>query len=126
MQLNLETEIRDIEGEPLKEQKVRFVGQERKVEVVDITLRKVLVNAIMGEFEDERGKINGEEKLRRFNLGLQIQNTEDKFYLRSKDFELVKELVNKAYGTYITGFVWTLLEESEESEESEVKGEEKA
>lgn|SRR5574343_1990159 len=103
MKVNVQQVLKNIEGEPMKTQKV--VGG--KVEVVDLTLASVAIDALQSSFEDEK-HLSGTDKVARFNLALKIfQNPEVE--LSSAEIVQIKDLVSKAYGPLIVGRVYEIL-----------------
>lgn len=77
---------------------------------VELTLRKVCVDALLTQFPDEQSTLTGEEKIRRFTLAKNIQSNLAPA-LTSEDTALVKKMVAKAYGPLIVGQAWDLLEQ---------------
>ena len=96
MRIDFSKELTDLEGNPIKE----TIDENSKA----ITLRKVCVNALMAN-ED---KIEGTEKLKRYQLATKIQK--GTMEVSAEDITLIKSLVGKFYGTVIVGQVYEIFE----------------
>lgn len=71
-----------------------------------VTLRKAMCEALTVQFAGET--IDGEEKVRRFELARKVFN-EDSPDLLETDIKQIKALVGKAFGPAVVGPVWALL-----------------
>ena len=76
---------------------------------VPITLRSVCVNVLMGLGPDERG-MGGEEKARRFSLGMKVHKVKEPLELKSEQIVLLKKLIGAAYAPLVVGQVFEMLD----------------
>ena len=97
MKVNLDMEILDIKGNPIVIQ-----GEEGF-----LTLKDVCINAILLEEQDE--KIEGKEKVRRYQLALKI-NEGGTLNFSVEDLTLLKEKVGKMYTILVAGQALPLLD----------------
>lgn len=128
MKMNMTTVLTGLDGKPLTlSDEVRqalipihaMIAQGKSSEAIaapeqlipepdPLTLRSVLCNALMGQYEDEKA-LNGEEKVLRWKLAQKV-HSEDEPDLTVEDVALVKKLVGKAYGPVVVGPALTLLD----------------
>jgi hypothetical protein len=101
-----------IEGEPLERTVQACQTCGRPEETAAMTLRSVCTNALLTQTRDETN-LSGEEKVRRYNLALQISN-EDVVDLPPKDVAMLQELVGKLYAPLVVGQVWEMLDPKQE------------
>ena len=73
----------------------------------DLTLMNVACNALFANIEEE--KIDGQEKLKRYELASKIIKN-PKFDLMAEEIVKIKELTAKVYGTMVVGIVYKILE----------------
>jgi hypothetical protein len=106
MQVNVNVVLVDLDGDPIKDAKKAADGQ---VEYVDVTLKRICVNALLAAQQDE--KLDGLESVRRFNLARKINGAKDgQLKLSAEDISKVKSLIGKSYAPLVTGQAWELLE----------------
>jgi len=106
--VNTEAALKNMEGNA-----ITYVIQhddERPDEVKELTLKTVMVNAILHP-EDPDQKLTGEQKLDRFLLAQKIQGAAE-VELNESEIRMIKSLVNKVYPTLYVGRVFTMLDES--------------
>lgn len=96
MKINFNQTLNNITGEVLKE------GDK------EITLKPIIINALMGSYEDEK-TLSGEDKLARYELATKINQTEEA-EITVEEASQIKKLVGKAYSTLIVGQVYKILE----------------
>lgn len=105
--IDLTVELQELDGSTLE------IGGScpmcgHKTDPKPLTVRGVLSRAVT-HFEQGQ-PIEGEEKLRRYSLGLQFQKR-DTMELTSEEVVLLKDLVNRAYlSPVVVGQVWPILE----------------
>ena len=78
-----------------------------------LTIRAVSCSALTADFQDEQD-LSGEEKVRRQKLATQIYQ-ESTVTMTIEDVALVRQLINKGYGTAIVGSAWPLLDSGGEA-----------
>lgn len=100
MKINLDVEILDIRGRPI------IIQGEEEV----LTLKDVCINAILLEGQDE--KIEGKEKVRRYQLALKIKEGGVQ-NLSVEDLSLLKEKVGRMYTVLVAGQALPLLDGEE-------------
>ena len=108
LKLNVTNKIIGIDGTPLK------TSPEDNTEA---TFKSVMINALLGTYKDEE-KLSGEDKVSRYILSTKLQKCLGEFEFSSSDVELIKKLINKMYGPYIVGLIWSLLTEESKATES--------
>ena len=110
MKIKINSIMKNVYGEPLKSQRKKFrpKGSDKPTEFEDMTLKDVIVNSLLGEFEGE--KLTGEQKLERYKLAMKIQDGKSEIDLNSKDVVLIKDLIGKAWSPLISGQAWELIE----------------
>ena len=112
MSIDFTREFEDIEtGEPLLDEK--FDQETGKVlnqgSAPPFTLRLAAIRSLLSATRNE-GEVNGEEKLRRYELAIRIKN-EDKIDLPTEDVSLLKERIAKMWpGSLIPGQAWKMLD----------------
>lgn len=104
MKVNFHQVLRNLEGNPLEDEKLQ-----------EVTLGKVAITALMNMHEDERA-LSGEEKLKRYDLASAIYALEDgaPFEITVEMVALLKNLINKTYGVAVVGPAWRMLEGDKE------------
>lgn len=102
MKVDFTAEIKTLDGVAMFE--------ENDGEKVNITLRKVVLNALTAMFEDEKN-LSGDEKMKRWELARKIHGGNNE--VTAEDVTLIKKLVAKAFGVGIVGPAFTLLEGGE-------------
>lgn len=75
----------------------------------EATLKGVVVEALLAQFEDER-QLSGEDKLKRYQLAMKVNESEGVCEMTAEEIALVKKLIGKAYGPLVSGQAWTILE----------------
>ena len=110
MKIKINSIMNNVYGEPLKSQrkKDRPKGSDKPQEFEEMTLKDVIVNSLLGEFEGE--KLTGEQKLERYKLAMMVQGAKAEVDLNSKDMVLVKDLIGKSWSPLISGQAWELIE----------------
>jgi len=96
VKINFNVGLKNLEGKTLKDKD--------KV----LTLKDVSVNALLGNYQDE--KIDGEEKLKRFLLATKIYESKNEIELENDDVKLVKDMIAKGYSTVVTARAWQILD----------------
>jgi hypothetical protein len=76
---------------------------------VPFTLRMAAVNSLMAAFEDEKS-LSGEEKLKRYDLGMRIHKSPDPIEITAEEVSLIKKLIAKGYPTLISAQAWKMVE----------------
>lgn len=77
-----------------------------------VTLKAVVVRALISTFEDER-HLKAEEKFERGDLASRIHRSEGPLALKVEEIATVKKLVGKAFGAAIVWAAWPLLDAAE-------------
>lgn len=113
MKIKINSTMNNVYGEPLKSQRKKpqakkEIEERRPQEFENMTLKDVIVNALLGEFEGE--KLSGEEKLERYKLAMMVQSAKAEVDLNSKDMVLVKDLIGRAWSPLISGQAWEMIE----------------
>lgn len=92
---------------------VQFPGGDGKGEE-DLTLGRACCEAVTAMYQDEQPTLSGDDKALRNLLAMRIykstHNGDGAIELKAKDVVLLKEVVNKMFGTKIVGPAWALLE----------------
>lgn len=89
--------ILDLDGKPIPQS----TGKDKK----DLTLKDVLVSALMNPQEDG----TGEKKLQRFKLAQKIHDNEE-YEITSEEAVELKQLVAKQYNPLVVGRVYEAIE----------------
>ena len=113
MKIKVNNILKNVYDEPLKSQRKK---PQTKKEIEDkkpqefelLTLRDVIVNSLLGEFEGE--KLTGEDKLERYKLAVKIQESKTEIDLPSKEVVRIKDLIGKSWSPLISGQAWELIE----------------
>lgn len=101
MEIKINTKFKNIDG---KDMMINALDPKSK----PVTLGYVLQQVLLGEYADE--KINADEKLRRYKLGMAIGDcTKDKFDISIDDIAYARQLAGKACNTFIFGQVDSML-----------------
>jgi len=110
MKINFNQQILDWEGQPILDKKtVEVQGKPVEVEF-PLTLKKVALNSLGAIFQDEQN-LTGEEKMKRFKIGMNISNAKDSVVdIESQDIADLKKVVAKMYSTVVVGYAWNMLE----------------
>lgn len=103
MRIDFNRELKTLDGRILKDV---IDGEERNA-----ILKMVCINALLANSEDDK-KIDGEEKLKRYELAKKIAGANEPLKLRSEEVALIKKLVGKVFGTLIVGQTFQMLEDS--------------
>lgn len=107
--------LKTIDGKPMKQKKVVGVGivdgkQVQKLEDGgELKVRDILVDSLLADHEDEKGKLSADEKLKRFILATDIQKNSE-IELKSEQVVLIKQLVAKSYNTLIVGQIMQIID----------------
>lgn len=110
MKVLLNQTLADIEG--------KAIPQSEQEKNVFLTLKKVIINALLGNYQDEVN-LSGEEKLKRWEMALAVKATESTIDFKSEDIALIKKLVTKLYAVTIVGQAWKMLEKEVEEKTEE-------
>ena len=97
MKIDFNKKFTNFNGEVLKD------SQSQK----ELSLKDVCVEALM--VVDQKEEIEGKEKVKRYNLALDIYNGK-KESLSSEDIVLLKELIGKYFTTIVVGQALQMLE----------------
>lgn len=110
MKIKVNAILKNIYGEPLKSQRKRPRPKksDEPEELEDLTLKDVIVNALLGEFEGE--KLSGEEKLKRYKLAISIQEAKVEAQLSTTEIAEIKDLIGKSWSPLVSGQAWELIE----------------
>ena len=106
MLIDFRKPIKDLAEQPITETEA---GPDGKPKIVNLTLSRVAVNAVLGSLPEDR-EISGEQKLKRFLLAQKILNAEVELEL--EDVKLIKDRVGKVFGPLIVGRAFLLLDPS--------------
>ena len=114
MNIKISTVLHNVYGDPLKSQRVKpqtpkEVEEKKPKEKEDLTLKDVVVNALLAEFPDEKD-LTGENKLMRYRLAMKIMDAKIEVDLVAEEIVLIKGLVAKAYASIVAGQAWQMLE----------------
>ena len=118
MNILFSTVLKDLEGENLQEfdkiEKLECEECKKKdapfAKKLDITLRRVSTNALQSAFKSEEN-IAAEEKIKRYELAKKIVKAKDSpVDLSTDDVVLIKQCMNKLYGTLVVGPAFDILE----------------
>ena len=105
-------QMTDFDGNVLKEQipsgETNIMGQPILKDGPPLTLRRVAMNALVAQFQDEQG-LPGDEKLIRWELALKIKNATDPVDLFPEEVVKIKNCIAKLYGPGVSGQAWQLL-----------------
>jgi len=97
MKIDFNKKFTNFNGEILKD------SQSQK----ELSLKDVCVEALM--VVDQKEEIGGEEKVKRYNLALDIYNGK-KENLSSEEIVLLKELIGRYFSTIVVGQALKMLE----------------
>lgn len=81
-------------------------------EVQKFTLKKICIDSLLGNFEDEKD-LSGEDKLKRYELAMKIK-AGGEIELASEDIASLKKLIGKRYNALVVGQAWNILENKDE------------
>jgi hypothetical protein len=95
MLVNFDAELKGLNGEVIKAQEG------------NVTLKSIVANALLGNYEDERN-LQAEQKVKRYKLAHKVTEGGE-IEVDAEDTVLMRKLVNKAYGTLIVGQVFDIL-----------------
>lgn len=96
MKINLDVPLKNLAGKTLKD------GDK------NVILKDVSINALLGNYKDER--IDGNEKLKRFMLATKISEATGEIELENDDVTLMKDMIAKGYSTIVTARAWQILD----------------
>ena len=118
MNVNFSYIFKDLEGHEIEEPKEQL----RKVmcevcnkkealwaEMRTVTLRRISCSALIANYEDER-KLDGEEKVKRWNLAEKIQASNGSCELSTDEIVLIKKLIAKGFSALVVGQAFKVLE----------------
>lgn len=98
MKLNVTTVLKNINGDDL-------IEPNAKGEAEPVTVRKVIINALMTPEQ----KDTGVQKVEKYSLAMDIQK-QDEIELTPEQIVLLKEAIGKPYGPVVVGPVSMLLD----------------
>lgn len=101
MKIDFSQAIKGLNGEVLQ-----MATKEGATE--DAILSKIVIEAMMGTYEDERG-LSGVEKVKRYSLCEKINGAAE-VDVPVEDLSLIKSLVGKAYPVVLVGPTYKLLD----------------
>lgn len=119
MKIKLNHIFKMLDDKPVQNRKVEKDEKgEDKVKMVDFTFRQACENALLIEpVNPLTGRpakpIDGSEKIRRYNLALQIHNAENEIDLPVDDIKLLKDLIAEVGSPLIVGQAWNILDPKE-------------
>ena len=76
------------------------------------TLATACLEALLADRDGERA--SGQEKAQRYALAMRIVGATEPVAVTAEEIALIKERVAMAYGTYVTGLIWAILENDTE------------
>jgi len=94
--INFKVGLKNIKGKVLKDNEK------------NVTLEDISINALLGNYKDEN--IDGNEKLKRFNLATRINEANGELELENDDVTLIKDVIAKGYSTLVTARAWQILD----------------
>lgn len=103
MKLDFTQKIKNLDGQVITQEK----GEQKK----ELTLKDICVDALLSNFESDR--VDGNEKLDRYNLAVKIKLAHDSgelIELTVVEIEKIKKLVGLGYGTMVVGQVFIMLD----------------
>ena len=126
MKININHKFTEPDGTPIPERQPQMVkndkGEMEEKKYPTFTLKKACINVLLGSrlveakcpkckhpFEKPE-EIDGEEKLRRFQLVMKIQNSKATLDIGTKDIELLKKRIAILHPTLISGQAWQVLD----------------
>jgi hypothetical protein len=98
MKINVDQQIKNLEGELFKESDG----------TTDLTLKKVLVRALVLQHPSD-DKQTGDEKFALYQLASKITNTEGEIDVKPEDIIILKKRVGIMYATAMVGPVYEIL-----------------
>ncbi len=108
MQFDVEKELKDFNGNPLKDGTVDVDGKPKS-----LTLRTVCTEALVVPEE-----VSGTEHLRRFQLAQQVHGAEKTMDMSAEQMSLLKKLITRRYTTpLIVGQALDMLDPPAEKEQ---------
>lgn len=115
MKVKLNTILKNVYGEPIKSQRKKpqskaELKEKKAPELEDLTLKHVIVNALLAEFEAEANTITGEDKLRRYRLAMTVMDGKAEIELEAAQVVEIKDLIGKGWSPLIAGQSWELIE----------------
>lgn len=122
MRIDFSQKIKSLKGEDLPSgpDEVDPKDEKKKIKAPPLNLGDVCCNALLGSYDSEKGKVDGTEKLKRYNLANRIYGAKEMISFDSKEITLLKDLVALAYSVLVSGQAWEMLE-SGEAEPKKVK-----
>ncbi len=126
MKIDFNYKFTDPDGTPMPERPPEMVkndkGEMEEKKYPTFTLRKACINVLLGsrlvettcpkckyQF-DKPEEIDGEEKLKRYQIAMKIQNSKGLLDIGTKDIELLKTRIALLYPTITSGQAWTILD----------------
>lgn len=112
MKIDVTQELKNLDGSTLVQARARCPECGRATETEAVTLRGVVTNALMVQDQSE-AQVKGEEKARRYQLGLRIYGEESPD-LSPEEIVLIRQRVAQMYQPLVVGQVWALLDPAEQ------------
>ena len=106
MKIDFTQELKTIEGDTLQRQKVN--RRENKIEEIDATLKWAAVEALLTV--DPKAEISGEEKAKRYEIALKVQEATGPIEISVDDAALIKKLCDQHFTPLIVGQTRRLLD----------------
>ncbi len=126
MKIDFNYKFTDPDGKFIPERPPEMVenkkGKMEEKKYPTFTLRKACINVLYGSklvedtcpkcgnLRDKQEVIDGEEKLKRHQLAMKIQNSKGLLDIGTKEIELLKERIAIIYPTMTSGQAWMILD----------------
>ena len=110
MKIKVTSILHNVYGDPLKGQRDKPKVKDKPLEKEDLTLKDIMVNALLAEFPDEQKTLSGADKLKRYRLAMDIMDAKIEIDLCAEDMVLIKDMIAKAYNSLVSGQAWEMLE----------------
>ena len=99
MVIKVNTPLKTLGGEVMQD-------NDGKGNVMDATLKTVIVNALLSPVERE----SGVEKMKKYELATRIYKSEDEVELSAEEITLIKARVGELFAPLVVGQVYNALE----------------
>ncbi len=115
MKIKLNYVFKTLDGKPIINRVAEKDEEGKKVVVEkEFTFKQICENALLVQVPDSRGQpvksIDGNEKVRRYSLALQIHNAKSEIDLSVDDVKLLKDLIADMGSPLIVGQAWNILD----------------
>lgn len=105
MKVNLNQKVKNFDGEVLK----KPVKKGKEINEVDFTLAVAFIDALTADFKSEVD-LSGAKKLERYILAQKVNRKKSAACdFTVEEIVLIKEVVGKAFGTLIVGYIYEIL-----------------